>query len=231
MDEKLSEFVECARTKGMDHATIRLLLSSAGWKDKEIAAGFCARDPELEIPEPDRVAVAPPEVRSVRPRASPWPRRARELFSHLLTYGSLYAWATSLILLFFTYVDLAFPDAASRISQAYLNRTWSLIRIQLAVLIVTFPIFLLAWNLLLRGVQRDPEKAGSAIRKWMVYLALFVGAITLAGDVIALVYFLLEGQLTVRLLLKSTVLLLIAGSLVLYLSLTLRSETRMEALR
>ncbi len=44
-----------------------------------------------------------------------------------------------------------------------------------------------------------------------------------------LIYYLLEGQLTDRLLLKAAVLFLIAGSLVLYLALTLRSETQTEA--
>ena len=43
-----------------------------------------------------------------------------------------------------------------------------------------------------------------------------------------LIYYLLEGQLTIRLLLKSAVLFLIAGSLVLYLAFTLRSETETE---
>ena len=43
-----------------------------------------------------------------------------------------------------------------------------------------------------------------------------------------LIYFLLEGQLTLRLLLKTAVLFLIAGSLVLYLAFTLRSEMKTE---
>ena len=43
-----------------------------------------------------------------------------------------------------------------------------------------------------------------------------------------LIFSLLEGQLTVRLLLKSAVLFLIAGSLVLYFAFTLRSETKTE---
>jgi len=33
MDEKLIRFVDHARDKGMDHATIRHLLLSAGWKE------------------------------------------------------------------------------------------------------------------------------------------------------------------------------------------------------
>jgi hypothetical protein len=37
MDDPLGAFLDHARSKGMDHATIRMLLLSAGWKEKEIA--------------------------------------------------------------------------------------------------------------------------------------------------------------------------------------------------
>jgi hypothetical protein len=84
------------------------------------------------------------------------------------------------------------------------------------------------WHFLLREVRRHPEKAKGAIRRWLGYLSLFVGAVTLSANVTTLIYYLLEGQLTVRFLLKVTALFLIAGSLVLYLAFTLRSETETE---
>ncbi len=227
MDEKLIRFVDHARDKGMDHATIRQLLLSAGWREKDVAEVFCTRDLELPIPKPTAVG-------SVAARGRPesvWPRRARDAFFHLLTFGALYAWATALILLSFTYINFAFPDPAWRTSHAQLEEARSILRAELAVVIVSFPTFLVLWHFLLREVRRDPEKAKGAIRRWLVYLSIFVGALTLSGDVMTLIYYLLEGQLTTRFLLKTTVLLVIAGSLVLYLAFTLRSETQMEAQR
>ncbi len=224
MDEKLIRFVDHAREQRMDYATIRQLLVSAGWKDADFAEVFCARDLELPIPKPTARS-------SVRTRGRPgsvWPRRARDGFSHLLTFGALYTWATSVILLFFTYINFSFPDPAWRTSNAQLVQILSNIRAQLAIVIVAFPIFLALWHFLLREVGRDPEKARGAIRRWLVYMSIFVGALTLAGDAITLIYYLLEGQLTLRLLLKAAVLFLIAGSLVLYLVLTVRSETQAE---
>jgi len=226
MDENLIQFVDHARDKGLDHETIRRLLMAAGWKDKDIADVFCSRDLELPIPKPTVV------VGSARPRArqgSVWPRRARDAFFHLLAFGSLSTWSTSLVLLFFTYIDFALPDPAWRISQSGLTEILSIVRAELAIVIVVFPVFLILWHFLLREVRRDVEKAKGAIRRWLGYLAIFVGALTLSGDVIALIYLLLEGQLTLRLLLKVAVLFLIAGSLVLYLALTLRSEMETEA--
>jgi len=224
MDERLIQFVDHARDKGMDHATIFHLLLSVGWKEKDVAEVFCAHDLELPIPKPAVVEL----VRARGRPGSAWPRRARDAFFHLLTFGALYAWATSLILLFFTYINFAFPDPAWRTSQSALEEALSGIRAELAVLIVSFPIFLVLWHFLLREVRLDPEKAKGAIRRWLGYLSIFVGALTLSGDVMTLIYYLLEGQLTVRFLLKAGVLFLIAGSLVLYLALTLRSETETE---
>ncbi len=225
MDEKLIQFVDHARDKGMGHTTIRRLLLSAGWKEKDVAEVFCTRDLELPIPVP--TGVVAPRAPAARRQGSVWPRRARDAFLHLLTFGALYASTTSLILLFFTYINFAFPDPAWRTSYAQLQEVLSIIRAELAIVIVSFPIFLILWHFLLREVRRQPEKG--AMRRWLGYLSVFVGALTLSGDVITLIYYLLEGQLTVRLLLKAAVLFLIAGGLVLYLVLTLRSEAKTEA--
>ena len=164
MDEKLVEFVDHARDKGLDHATIRQLLLSAGWKDRDIAQVFCDRDLEIPIPP------APAKVATVRPRGrteSVWPRRARDAFLHLLTFGAMYAWATSLILLFFTYINFLFPDPAWRTTQAAVDAAMSIIRAQLAIVIVAFPVFLILWHMALREVRRDREKARGAMRRWM----------------------------------------------------------------
>lgn len=227
MDDQLTAFVDHARERGLDHATIRRLLLSAGWRERPIADALCARELELSIPQPEKTAAPPPRARA-KP-GSPWPRRARDAFLHILAFGSLHAFATSLILLLFTFIEFAHPDPAWRSTRPPLEVTYSLIRFQLSVLIVAFPVFLVLWHYLLREVRRDAVQAKGAIRRWFTYLTLFVGAVALAGDVMTLVYFWLEGQMTARLLLKSAVLFVIAGSLVLYLLYTLRSESRMEA--
>ena len=224
MDEKLIQFVDHATAKGMDYATIRQLLLSAGWNDQDVAEVFTARDLELPIPKPAVVRPARPRSR----KESVWPRRARDAFLHLLTFGALYTWATSLILLFFTYINFAFPDPAWRTSQRELEEALSLIRAQLAIVIVAFPIFLILWHFLLREAAQDTGKPKGGIRRWLGYLTIFVGALTLSGDVMTLIYFFLEGQLTLRLVLKASVLFLIAGSLVVYLALTLRSESETD---
>ena len=226
MDEKLTQFVRHARDKGMDHATIRHLLLSGGWREKDICEAFCRCDLELPIPRPAGVSAS--RVRGPGRAATRWPRRARDAFLHLLMFGALYTWATSLILLLFTYINFAFPDPAWRTSYAALREALSLIRAELAAVIVSFPIFLIIWHFLLREIRQTPETAQGAIRRWLGYLSLFVGAVTLSADAMTLIYFSLEGQLTARLVLKAAALFLITGSLVVYLALTLRSETETD---
>ena len=206
MREKLIKFVDHARDKGMDHGTIRHLLLSAGWKEQDVANAICQQELELPIPEPTGIG------------------SARDAFLHLLTFTGLYVSATSLILLSFTYIEFALPDAASRRSVYEIEGALSSIRAALAALIVSFPCFLLLWRYLLREIDRHPEKAKGAIRRWLGHLSLFVGMVAISANGITLIYYMLEGQLTIRFLLKVSVLFLIAGSLVLYLMHTLRSE-------
>jgi hypothetical protein len=206
MHENLLRFIEHAQQKGMDHTTIFLLLRSTGWKDKEIAEALAVH--ELTLPIPERAGIG----------------SARDAFLHLVAFTALYAWAISLIFLLFTYIEFAFPDPATPTSTYALEGALSSIRASLATLIVSYPLFMLVWWLLLREVRVSSEKAKSGVRRWLSFLSLFVGAVTILTDVIVVVYYLVEGDLTVRFLLKVLVLFVVTGALSVYLGLVLRSE-------
>ncbi len=80
------------------------------------------------------------------------------------------------------------------------------------------------WWYLLRQVRVAPEKAKSEVRRWLSSMTLFVGAVTIMCDVITALYYLVEGDLTVRFMLKVLTILAVTGSLFYYLALTVRSE-------
>ena len=92
--DTLKDFIAHARKKEMDHATIRLLLQSHGWKERDIMRAMT--DQELDMPVP-----LPPDTGG-----------AREAFFHLLRFGALYTMITSSILLLFSYINRLFPDVA-----------------------------------------------------------------------------------------------------------------------
>lgn len=222
MNERLDAFIAHAQEKGMELTMLRQVLLSAGWKDKEIVDAICARELEMPIPKP----TGDMTVRAQSKSRSSVPRKARDAFLHLLTYAALYASTSSVILLLFTYLDFAFPDPAWRTSYNQLQMLLSVMRVQLAVIVVAFPVFLFAWTYLLREVQRNPHTGKGLLRRWLGNLSLCVGVILLATNAMTLVYFLLEGQLTIRFILKTAVLFLIAGGLVSYLAMSLRSEAK-----
>jgi hypothetical protein len=211
MEERLTKFIDHARQKGLDPAAIFMLLRTSGWKERQIAEALAAR--ELAMPIPERAGIG----------------SARDAFLHLLAFTALYASAISLVLLLFTYIEFWFPDPAMRASTYGVEAALSGIRAQLATLIVAYPLFLLTWSYLLREVRQTPEQAKSGVRRWLSFLSLFVGAVTIMTDVICVVYFLVEGDLTIRFLLKVLTLLVITGSISLYLLLVLRSESEAAA--
>lgn len=204
--DKLREFIAHARKKGMDHATIRMLLLSAGWKEKDIAEAVTEESLDLPIPLPTDAG------------------GARDAFFHLLTFVSLYTTVISTIILFFTYINRLFPDAA--LEQYPTDNTWMLtsIRWSIAAIIVSYPLFIWITRILLREMNAHTEKAVSGVRRWLTYFTLFITASALMGDVITLIFYLLEGELSVRFLLKVAVILGIAGMVFLYYFLSLRLE-------
>jgi hypothetical protein len=210
MSDSVSRFIEHARQKGMDHGTIFLLLKAAGWKDEEVAAAIAAH--ELQMPLPERAGVG----------------SARDAFFHLLAFTALYTWVVSLIFLCFTYISFAFPDPAEPASSYVIEMALASVRVALATLIVAYPLFLATWWFLLREIRKYPDKAKSGVRRWLTSLSLFVAAVVLLGNTITVVYYLVEGDLTIRFLLKVAVLFAVAGGLLVYLACTLRSEAEVR---
>lgn len=185
----LPTFISHARSKGMDHQTIRMLLLSAGWKEKDVSQALASESLELSVPLP------------------PDSGNARDAFFHLLGFTALTAAVMSMIFLFFDFLDRMLPDPAF---QDHFDDVSS-VRWKLAVLFVSYPLFLwMAW-LLHKEYARHAEKLASGIRRWLTYLILFVTACALVGDLIALIFSLLQGEVTARFVLKVMVLAVMAG--------------------
>lgn len=205
---QLDEFIKHARQKGMDHGTIRVLLLSAGWKDKEIARAMSTEALELPVP-------LPPDVGG-----------ARDAFLYLLTFAAFFTTVISLVILAFQYINYFLPDPAletGAYDQAYVV---SGIRWGLAAILVAFPVFILLSRFLLQELRRHPERSMSAVRRWLTYFTLLVAGVALASDLITLVYYLLEGELSVRFLLKVLAVFVVAGLAFVYYVLSLRMPPR-----
>lgn len=133
---------------------------------------------------------------------------------YLLMIFALAGSAISLGILLFQYINLFVPDVAS--TQCQYGGCDSAIRSALAFLIVLFPVLVWSMRFLRRDVRRLPAKRELPIRRWLLYLTLFVAGLIVIGDLVGLVRGYLQGELTVRFILKVLAIFFIAGSVFYY---------------
>lgn len=122
---------------------------------------------------------------------------------------AVYASVFAFISLIFDYLNYVFPDPLQYFpSDPYTGG----ISYEMASLIVLVP--LATWLLLTihKMIARDPARAEVWVRRWALYLTLFVAAVTVAVDLITLIMYFLQGDVTVRFLLKVAVVLLVVGA-------------------
>lgn len=112
---------------------------------------------------------------------------AKDFFLHLGVIATLYASVIALLNLLFSVINTAFPQ----IDRYYGVPNMSL---PMASLIVAFPIFLVLTKLVYKSFEKDQGKRNIWVRKWLMVLTLFVAGAVLAGDLVTLVYYFLDGQ-------------------------------------
>ncbi len=133
----------------------------------------------------------------------------KDFFLHLLGIITLYMSIVSIITVLFQYVNVLFPDITSYDQYSVLqNIKWAS-----AMLIIVFPVYVgISW-LILKDIVKDPLKSELRVRRWLSHLTLFIAALTIIIDLITLVYFFLDGDLTARFIVKVLVILAVAGAI------------------
>lgn len=122
---------------------------------------------------------------------------AKDFFLNLGAIVALYTTVVSLLRLLFTVINNAYPQ----INYGYFGS--QSISMPVATLIIFFPIYILLMWLLERTYRTEPEKKHLGVRRWLTYITLFVAGLTLAGDLVTVLYYFLDGQeLTTGFLLK-----------------------------
>ena len=159
----------------------------------------------------------PTKIKSI-PKSTP-----RDVFLHLLVFVALYASAVTFITLLFQYINTWYPDPLD-----YYTSVANTIRYSASFLVVMFPVYLLISWIINRDFVRDPARKEIRVRKWLVYLTLFVSALTVIGDVITLVYNFLGGEFTIRFFLKIIVVLMTAAAIFGYYYWDLHKNTKAQ---
>lgn len=139
----------------------------------------------------------------------------KDFFLHLFTMGLMYFSVGNFIALAFNIIERVFPD---QLNNYYYSGFSSGMKFSIASLVVLFPLYLYLNNFLHKQYEKFPAKKELRIRKWLIYLTLFVSAITLVGDLVYTVYSLLDGELSARFWSKALAVLLAASAVFYYYS-------------
>jgi hypothetical protein len=195
-EDELMQFVRESLAQGQTRPSIEAALRAAGWSPDQIASAmraWSAVDFPLPVPSP-------------RPYVS-----AREAFLYLVLYSTLFTSAYSLGDLLFSFIEMGLPDPVTPDWDLDYSIRWAIAR-----LVVSAPVFLFTAHRVHRMIAADPTKQGSPVRKWLTYVALFIAASIVIGDVVTLISYALGGELTLRFLLKVLTVAVIAGAIFIY---------------
>src|SRR5262249_6497444 len=150
--------------------TIRVLLLSAGWKEKDISRALVQQSLDTAVP-------SPPDIGG-----------ARETFMHLVAFAALYTAVVASVSLAFSLINLFLPDPAiTPYASDVLDIEREAIRWEIAALAVSLPGLLWLSGLLVKEMRLALEKVRSPIRRWLTYLTLFLAAISIGVDLMTLI--------------------------------------------
>lgn len=185
--DELGDFVRRGLAEGHSRDDLAVALARAGWSAREVGEAL------------DGWAAAPGLPPVPRPRAHASAREA-------LVYGLLFlllilvCWHTTM--LGFQVIDSVLPGLADPYPPAPSALRWNM-----AALIPAVPLFL--W--LNRRVVQDAGRRRSPVRRWFAAMTLLLAALVLLGDLVAVIFAALNGDLTARFAAKTALIAVIGG--------------------
>ncbi|QQS61686.1 MAG: hypothetical protein IPN70_02025 [Candidatus Moraniibacteriota bacterium] len=194
------EFIKKSIEEGQGKSHIKEKLLAVGWTDDEIDALYADALKDLGVP-------LPLERLSGRKKIGV----ALEVVLNLFSFVLLGIVITGVGILYYEVIDKYFPDPAAFYGYGSSVATQA-IHYAISALIITFPLFFFTIFFRFRKFRQQEVKREIMAIKWITYGVLFICLIILVGDLIALLYTFLQGEMSVRFFLKACVILLISGT-------------------
>jgi hypothetical protein len=124
---------------------------------------------------------------------------------------SLIVVVASFLNLAFATLNARFPDILTGIyTYGYNTYEYEGMRTAVAMLIIVFPVFLVLSKFWTRMASVALFHANLVIKKWMLYLIVFLSSVIVITDLVTLVNYFVSGEITTRFVLKVLVTLLTA---------------------
>lgn len=197
----LSEYVAGRVRAGVPKAEVREELLAVGWSEEEADAAYRDGIVALGVPVPDE---------GNRPTISRKSSTA-DIVVNFFSFILLGIVATALGTLAFQVINRLLPDPLDAMGWYGEAAATSAIHYSIAALLIGFPLYYAAMRIWFRKFREDEGRTESKLSKWLTYLVLLVASVTIVGDLIALVFTFLQGEISARFFLKALAILGIAG--------------------
>lgn len=198
-----AEYIVSRLRTGITKSEISEELLALGWTENEIEGAYREAVVSLGAPLPQA------ENRPTLAKKAGAVDVAINFFSFIL----LGIVTTALGTLYFQVINHFFPDALDATNWYGASASTDAIHYATAALVIGFPLYYAALRLWFRKFREDEGRVESKLSKWLTYIVLLIAAVTIVGDLIALVYTLLQGEITARFFLKALVILTLSGGI------------------
>jgi hypothetical protein len=197
---RIQSFIDNSRSKGKKDEDIKKSLLEAGWDEKQVLNFFDSDDipPPPPPPPPNKIEI---EDHSM------W-----DAFQHTLMFISMGIYAVSMNFTLHTYVDV-FSQDISEIKNLVYNYSVSstFLKPLLAAIIVSYPIFAFMFIKIKKQTLKDPSVKYLRSRKRLIYSTLVVTFAVMLGNIIKIVYYFIEGNVSLNFVLHFLVPVIICG--------------------
>ncbi len=141
-----------------------------------------------------------------KPKATP-----KDFFLWTGALLTLYGGVVAFIALIFDYINYTFPDTV--LNHGFVDPYQGGVAYEMATLIVLTPVLLILMRLIRRNITLDSTRSEVWVRRWGLFLTVFLAGATVVVDLIVLLTAFLNGEdMTIRFLLKVLVVLLVASA-------------------
>ncbi|MDB5188322.1 MAG: hypothetical protein JWO50_842 [Candidatus Kaiserbacteria bacterium] len=122
---------------------------------------------------------------------------------------SLYWSVIAYINLFFDYIDKVYPDPLN--PYYYVDFSSGSVRFEMASLIVLVPVFFALMYFIRQSIAADASRAEIWVRRWALYLTLFISGLTIVGTLVYVINDFLSGEIAQAFILKAVIIIGIAS--------------------
>jgi hypothetical protein len=137
---------------------------------------------------------------------------AKFAFWYMLSLVALIFMALSTGMIFFQVINKTVADVLAGV-QGY---TDEIMKFAISAIIIATPLYYWMLRLIKKAFKKGELKDDSGIRRWLTYFILFVSAVVAVGWLIATINSWLNGELSLKFILKTLTVLIITGTIFTY---------------